>query len=139
MPPWPAWGSGRPCSGFARLTGEEAQHIHEAVQIAAAEGLTLLWPDLDRWPTPRIATWRIMPARRSSGFAKIWTFAAVSPRRAAGFMPAVFKRRKSAGIKPAARRPQASRRLYAGGLQRLNTAGIKPAARFDVLHFNCVL
>src|SRR5262249_132597 len=30
------------------LTGEDAQHVHEAVQIVAAEGLTLLWPDLDR-------------------------------------------------------------------------------------------
>jgi hypothetical protein len=30
------------------LTGEEAHHIIEATQIAAAEGLTLLWPDLDR-------------------------------------------------------------------------------------------
>jgi hypothetical protein len=30
------------------LTGEEPQHIFEAIQLAAAEGLTLLWPDLDR-------------------------------------------------------------------------------------------
>jgi hypothetical protein len=30
------------------LTGEETQHIFEAIQLAAAEGLTLLWPDLDR-------------------------------------------------------------------------------------------
>jgi hypothetical protein len=30
------------------LTGEEPQRIHEAVQVVAGEGLTLLWPDLDR-------------------------------------------------------------------------------------------
>ena len=30
------------------LTGEEAQRIHEAVQVVSGEGLTLLWPDLDR-------------------------------------------------------------------------------------------
>jgi hypothetical protein len=30
------------------LTGEDAQRIHEAVQLVASEGLTLLWPDLDR-------------------------------------------------------------------------------------------
>jgi hypothetical protein len=30
------------------LTGEDAQHVHEAVQVVAGEGLTLLWPDLDR-------------------------------------------------------------------------------------------
>jgi hypothetical protein len=30
------------------LTGEEPQHTLEAIQIVAAEGLTLLWPDLDR-------------------------------------------------------------------------------------------
>jgi len=29
------------------LTGEDPQRIHEAVQIVAAESLTLLWPDLD--------------------------------------------------------------------------------------------
>ena len=30
------------------LTGEDPQRVHEAVQLAASEGLTLLWPDLDR-------------------------------------------------------------------------------------------
>jgi HEAT repeat protein len=30
------------------LTSEDPQQIHEAVQLVAAEGLTLLWPDLDR-------------------------------------------------------------------------------------------
>ena len=30
------------------LTSEDAQHIHEAIQVIANEGLTLLWPDLDR-------------------------------------------------------------------------------------------
>jgi hypothetical protein len=30
------------------LTGEESQRVHEAIQVVAAEGLTLLWPDLDR-------------------------------------------------------------------------------------------
>jgi hypothetical protein len=30
------------------LTGEESQRVHEAVQVVAGEGLTLLWPDLDR-------------------------------------------------------------------------------------------
>jgi hypothetical protein len=30
------------------LTAENAQHLHEAIQIVANEGLTLLWPDLDR-------------------------------------------------------------------------------------------
>jgi hypothetical protein len=30
------------------LTAEEPQHLHEAVQVVADEGLTLLWPDLDR-------------------------------------------------------------------------------------------
>ncbi len=30
------------------LTCEEPQHVHEAVQVVASEGLTLLWPDLDR-------------------------------------------------------------------------------------------
>ncbi len=30
------------------LTGEETQRVHEAIQMAAQEGLTLLWPDLDR-------------------------------------------------------------------------------------------
>jgi hypothetical protein len=30
------------------LTGEESQQVHEAVHIVAQEGLTLLWPDLDR-------------------------------------------------------------------------------------------
>ena len=29
------------------LTGEESRHVHEAIQLAAQEGLTLLWPDLD--------------------------------------------------------------------------------------------
>jgi len=30
------------------LTTENAQRLHEAIQVVAAEGLTLLWPDLDR-------------------------------------------------------------------------------------------
>lgn len=30
------------------LTSEESQRVHETVQIVAVEGLTLLWPDLDR-------------------------------------------------------------------------------------------
>lgn len=30
------------------LTSEDAFHVHEAIQVIAAEGLTLLWPDLDR-------------------------------------------------------------------------------------------
>jgi HEAT repeat protein len=30
------------------LTAEESQHVHEAIQVVALEGLTLLWPDLDR-------------------------------------------------------------------------------------------
>jgi HEAT repeat protein len=29
------------------LTGEDPQRTHEAIQAVAAEGLTLLWPDLD--------------------------------------------------------------------------------------------
>ncbi len=30
------------------LTGEDIPRVHEAVQVVASEGLTLLWPDLDR-------------------------------------------------------------------------------------------
>jgi hypothetical protein len=30
------------------LTAETVQHLHEAIQVVASEGLTLLWPDLDR-------------------------------------------------------------------------------------------
>jgi hypothetical protein len=30
------------------LTGEEPQRVHEAIQVVSGEGLTLLWPDLDR-------------------------------------------------------------------------------------------
>jgi HEAT repeat protein len=30
------------------LTGEDTRAVHEAIQAAAQEGLTLLWPDLDR-------------------------------------------------------------------------------------------
>ena len=30
------------------LTGENVHHIHEAIQVIAVEGITLLWPDLDR-------------------------------------------------------------------------------------------
>jgi hypothetical protein len=30
------------------LNAEEPQQVHEAVQVIASEGLTLLWPDLDR-------------------------------------------------------------------------------------------
>ena len=30
------------------LTSEDPQRVHEAIQLVAAEGLTLLWPDLDR-------------------------------------------------------------------------------------------
>jgi hypothetical protein len=30
------------------LTGEESRQVHEAIQVVAVEGLTLLWPDLDR-------------------------------------------------------------------------------------------
>jgi hypothetical protein len=30
------------------LTGEDGRRIHEAIQLAAQESLTLLWPDLDR-------------------------------------------------------------------------------------------
>src|SRR5262249_20631878 len=30
------------------LTSEDTQRVHETVQVVAAEGLTLLWPDLDR-------------------------------------------------------------------------------------------
>jgi hypothetical protein len=30
------------------LTAENSQHLHEALQVVAGEGLTLLWPDLDR-------------------------------------------------------------------------------------------
>src|SRR5260221_271778 len=30
------------------LTGEESGQVHEAIQVVAVEGLTLLWPDLDR-------------------------------------------------------------------------------------------
>ena len=31
-----------------RLAGEDPQHIHEALQFVANEGIVLLWPDLDR-------------------------------------------------------------------------------------------
>jgi hypothetical protein len=30
------------------LTGEDIQQVHEAIQVVVNEGLTLLWPDLDR-------------------------------------------------------------------------------------------
>jgi hypothetical protein len=30
------------------LVGEESQQVHEAIHVIAQEGLTLLWPDLDR-------------------------------------------------------------------------------------------
>ena len=30
------------------LTSEEPQRVHEGIEFVAAEGLTLLWPDLDR-------------------------------------------------------------------------------------------
>jgi hypothetical protein len=30
------------------LTSENPNHVHEAIQVIATEGLTLLWPDLDR-------------------------------------------------------------------------------------------
>ncbi len=30
------------------LTSENPHHVHEAIQVIATEGLTLLWPDLDR-------------------------------------------------------------------------------------------
>ena len=30
------------------LTSEDPRRVHEVVQIVASEGLTLLWPDLDR-------------------------------------------------------------------------------------------
>ena len=30
------------------LTSEDPQRVHEAIQAVAVEGLTLLWPDLDR-------------------------------------------------------------------------------------------
>jgi HEAT repeat protein len=30
------------------LTCEESQRIHEAIQVVSSEGITLLWPDLDR-------------------------------------------------------------------------------------------
>jgi HEAT repeat protein len=30
------------------LTADNSQHLHEALQVIAGEGLTLLWPDLDR-------------------------------------------------------------------------------------------
>jgi hypothetical protein len=30
------------------LASEDSQRVHEAVQLAASEGLTLLWPDLDK-------------------------------------------------------------------------------------------
>jgi hypothetical protein len=30
------------------LTGEDGQQVHEAIQVIAAEGLFMLWPDLDR-------------------------------------------------------------------------------------------
>ena len=30
------------------LTSEDPQRVHETIQAVAAEGLTLLWPDLDR-------------------------------------------------------------------------------------------
>jgi hypothetical protein len=30
------------------LTGDESQQVHEAIHIVAQEGLTLLWPDVDR-------------------------------------------------------------------------------------------
>jgi hypothetical protein len=33
----------------AALAGEDTQRIHETIQLAAQEGLTLLWPDLDRF------------------------------------------------------------------------------------------
>jgi hypothetical protein len=32
------------------LTGEDNRHVHEAIQLVAQEGITLLWPDLD-WLT----------------------------------------------------------------------------------------
>jgi len=32
----------------ATLTSEDPQRTHEAIQAVAVEGLTLLWPDLDR-------------------------------------------------------------------------------------------
>ena len=30
------------------MTSEDPQRVHEAIQLVAAEALTLLWPDLDR-------------------------------------------------------------------------------------------
>jgi len=30
------------------LTSEDPQRVHEAIQLVAAEAITLLWPDLDR-------------------------------------------------------------------------------------------
>jgi hypothetical protein len=30
------------------LTSEDPQRVHESIQAVAVEGLTLLWPDLDR-------------------------------------------------------------------------------------------
>ena len=30
------------------LTSENSGAVHEGIQVVAAEGLTLLWPDLDR-------------------------------------------------------------------------------------------
>jgi HEAT repeat protein len=30
------------------LTSEDSQRVYEAIQVIASEGLTLLWPDLDR-------------------------------------------------------------------------------------------
>ena len=30
------------------LTSEDVQRVHEGIQLVATEGLTLLWPDLDR-------------------------------------------------------------------------------------------
>ena len=30
------------------LTSEDPQRVHETIQAVAVEGLTLLWPDLDR-------------------------------------------------------------------------------------------
>jgi hypothetical protein len=43
------WGERAALQWFrTALTGEDGRRIHEAIQLAAQESLTLLWPDLDR-------------------------------------------------------------------------------------------
>ena len=70
-PPSPASANGKLCNGSARGSDSENRHIvMESIQAIADEGITLLWPELDRLvdeEEPELASCRPRSSRTNAG------------------------------------------------------------------------